>query len=171
MEKQLSLLTSIITTKADVLTIHIDGAARGNPGPAGAGVIIERAGALPIKKGIFLGEKTNNQAEYFALAYALFLIKNLSLPEETYNQIELIIYSDSELLIRQMNKVYKVKDKNLALIKSNIDAALHGIHHTFIHVTRENNKEADQLANHAIDKKIKIPTEFLKILANCGFKY
>lgn len=174
MEKQLSFIaqpSSLEPRKISAFTIHIDGAARGNPGPAGAGVVIEQAGSLPIKKGIFLGEKTNNQAEYIALAYALFLIHERQKELNEKDLIELVIYSDSQLLVRQMNKIYKVKDATIALIKKNIDAALRGIRCTFIHVMRTNNKEADKLANIAVDKKIKIPTDFLKILANCGFDY
>ncbi len=174
MEKQLTILIPSPPStlhKIDVWTVHIDGAARGNPGPAGAGVVIERAGLPPLNAGIFLGNQTNNQAEYIALAYALFLIHLELQKQEKDAQVELVIYSDSQLLVRQMNKLYKVKNESLALIKKNIDALLRGIAHTFIHVMRENNKEADKMANIAVDKKNKIPTDFLKILANCGFTY
>ena len=172
MEEQLSITSQSLSTKphpVDVLTIHIDGAARGNPGPASAGVLIEHKNQSPIKEGIYLGEKTNNQAEYIALAYALFLIKKAH-KDQDMEKVKLIIYSDSQLLVRQMNGLYKVKNESLARIKKNIDIALHNIHHTIIHVARENNKEADNLANIAIDKKNKIPTDFLKFLANCGLK-
>jgi ribonuclease HI len=175
MEKQLSCFShtpSAAENAANQWIAKIDGAARGNPGLAGAGVVIEYANKIITQKGIFLGEKTNNQAEYLALAYAIFLIKEQinELEKNTLNQgqIKLVIYSDSELLVRQMNKVYKVKNSDLAKIKKNIDSALQGIHSTFIHVPRENNTKADKLANIAIDNKTKLPADFLKILIDCG---
>ena len=137
--------------------------------PASAGVLIERKEQAPIKEGIYLGEKTNNQAEYIALAYAIFLIQEKMPSKQDLARAKLVIYSDSQLLVRQMNGMYKVKNESLALIKKNIDMALQPIAHTLIHVARENNKEADNLANIALDKKNKIPTDFLKFLANCGF--
>lgn len=154
----------------DLWTIHIDGAARGNPGPASAGVLIEHAHHPAIKEGIYLGEKTNNQAEYIALAYALFLIQKNVQHTHPKLPIKLLIYSDSQLLVRQIQGLYKVKNENLARIKKNIDAALAHVNHSIIHVVRENNKEADKLANMAIDLKLKIPTDFQKILANCGIE-
>jgi ribonuclease HI len=173
MEKQLSIVPqppSATLQKVDKWLIHIDGAARGNPGPAAAGVFIEREGLTPIKEGIYLGEKTNNQAEYIALAYALFLVEQHRPKDQDTTQIKLIIYSDSQLLVRQIIGLYKVKNESLASIKKNIDYMLYKFSHTISHVMRENNKEADKIANIAVDKKIKIPTDFLKILANCGFK-
>lgn len=172
MEKQFSFISQQPTKNnhpLDEWVIHIDGASRGNPGPASAGVFIERKNHPPIKEGIYLGEKTNNQAEYIALAYALFLVKKtLETPLEK-KTIKLTFYSDSQLLVRQMVGMYKVKNESLALIKKNIDQELQSIKHTFTHVLRENNKTADALANTALDKKIKIPTDFLIFLANCGF--
>ncbi len=173
MEKQLSLIVQSPLSSLHTIEhwkIHIDGAARGNPGPAGAGVLIEQEHRAPIKEGIYLGEKTNNQAEYIALAYAIFLVQKKIDSSSDQVQHYLEIYSDSELLVRQMNGLYKIKNETLALIKRNIEASLQGMHYKFIHVVRENNKEADKLANIAIDKKNKIPTDFLKFLANCGFK-
>lgn len=177
MEKQLNFLvqaqhTDVVLSKTDVWTIYIDGAARGNPGLAGAGVYIKHQEDAPIREALFLGEKTNNQAEYIALAYGLFLVKKLLQKKETttHNKnIELVIHSDSQLLIRQLNGQYKVKNEQLATIKKNIDAMRQGLKCLFVHVPREYNKEADALANLGIDKKKRIPTDFLNFLANCSF--
>lgn len=143
--------------------VYIDGAARGNPGPAGAGVWIVSEDEPIIKKGIYLGHKTNNQAEYLALALALYFVhdhcksRDISLPS-------LHIISDSELLIKQCKGIYSIKNEILKAIKTSIDTMLVGIRHTFTHVLRENNKDADRMANNGIDKKTKIPIGFSKIM-------
>ncbi|KKQ49260.1 MAG: Ribonuclease H [candidate division TM6 bacterium GW2011_GWF2_38_10] len=171
MEKQLTLFSSSqepSVARIEFWNIRIDGAARGNPGPAGAGVVLQRPGMPPVNGAIYLGNKTNNQAEYIALAYALHLAHFYREQEAQNVDIKLVIYSDSQLLVRQMNKEYRVKNESLALIKKNIDALLLGWSYAFVHVMRENNKAADALANEAIDKKKKIPTDFLKFLADCG---
>ena len=161
MEKQLNLFAP--STKS-ILNVYIDGAARGNPGPAGAGVFIPQAHEHPIKEAIYLGIKTNNQAEYMALAFALFLIQKMALTKKTFIQI----HSDSQLLVRQMSGIYKVKNEKLFSIKKQLDSLLKEFSHKFIHIPRELNKDADTLANIGIDKKKKIPTAFSHFLANCN---
>lgn len=146
-------------------TVFVDGASRNNPGPAGCGIYVIKDQETIIKEGFFLGEKTNNQAEYIALLLAVFLIK--AKLEDLKNQnIVLTIHSDSELLVRQMCGFYKVKNAALKHINGLIELMLKGVPHKFIHIMREKNKIADKLANLGVDKKIQLPKEFLDFVAN-----
>lgn len=130
--------------------IFIDGAARGNPGPAGAGIYItDENKKLITKAGFFLGKKTNNQAEYFALALAVGIIIPLIDKDEV---VHLNFVSDSLLLIKQMKGEYKTKNPILTTMKQSIVKLLMGYHCTFKHVLREYNTKADQLANQGVDK-------------------
>lgn len=149
--------------------IYIDGAARGNPGPAGVGIYVTDGTNSIIKKGFYLGQKTNNQAEYLALALAVFLIKE-ECSKQNIDCPVLHFVSDSELLVKQMNKHYKVKNPILIQIKAIIESLLHGSAYSFKHVLREKNVIADELANHGVDKKNKLPTPFLKFLADCNLQ-
>lgn len=127
------------------LTIFTDGGARGNPGPAGVGVVIKSAGKDIKKIGRYIGETTNNQAEYKAVILALEEAKKLKAQE-------LDFYLDSELVVKQLNRQYKVKDPDLAplfLEIWNLSTALKKI--TYTYIPREQNKEADKLVNEAID--------------------
>lgn len=126
-------------------TIHIDGGSRGNPGPASYAVVLERPG-LPVHEECdTLGQTTNNIAEYSALVRALEIAQELSLKSLT-------IYSDSELLVKQMRGEYKVKNEDL---KELFDEAKILCRHfeqvNLIHVRRDKNKRADQLCNLALD--------------------
>ena len=145
-------------------SIFVDGAARGNPGPAGAGIYILNS-EQKIQEAYFLGEKTNNQAEYLALVLALFLLKQ-KIDDANLKNIFLTVHSDSELLVRQLCGFYKIKNPVLIKLHGLIKQLLHGVNHKFTHVVREKNKIADKLANEGIDKKKKIPTKFLNFLAN-----
>ena len=144
--------------------IFVDGAARGNPGPAGAGVYV-LCSDEEIKEAFFLGEKTNNQAEYLALILALYLIMQ-KLDRENLKNNFLIIHSDSELLIKQLNGFYRIKNPMLIKLNNVVVQLLRSVPHKFIHVLRDKNKIADKLANYGIDKKKKIPTNFLNFLAD-----
>ncbi len=130
------------------ITIHSDGAARGNPGPAGAGAILrDEKGSVLAELFEYLGEMTNNQAEYSALIMALSEAKRLG-------ATELSIYADSELMVRQIKGEYKVKNEGLKPLFGEAVKALRAIkHYTIQHLPREKNKEADKLANRAIDEK------------------
>ena len=150
------------------INIFVDGAARGNPGLAGAGIHILNS-TQEIKEGFFLGEKTNNQAEYLALVLALFFLKQKiddTDKDSNLKNIFLTIHSDSELLIRQLSGLYKIKNPILIKLHGLIKLLLKGVSHKFTHVMREKNKIADRLANEGIDKKKKIPTKILDFLAN-----
>ena len=149
--------------------ICIDGASRGNPGAAGAGICILKNNEFVLKKGFFLGKKTNNQAEYLALALAIFLFKKL-LKRENSSATYVTIISDSELMIRQMKAVYQVKNPELTLLKQAIDEMRQGLRCRFEHVLREYNKEADALANYGIDNKKSISPEFKKNMELLGVK-
>jgi ribonuclease HI len=130
------------------VTVHIDGAARGNPGEAGIGVVI-KSGKETVKKiAAYIGSTTNNIAEYTALIRGL---------EETlilgYKEADFI--SDSELLVKQINGEYRVKNEGLKPLYLRTQELIKKLKHFSIkHTYREKNKEADNLANKGIDKKL-----------------
>lgn len=128
------------------LSIYTDGAARGNPGPAGAGWVIRTsAGEIVAKHCKYLGELTNNQAEYQALLLALE--EAIGLKGE-----RIAIYADSELMVRQIQGEYKVKNEGLRPLFQRLVLTLSRFReYTVSHVRREENALADELANKAID--------------------
>lgn len=129
------------------LFIFIDGASRGNPGPASVGVVIRDArGRVLREHHRCLGSATNNAAEYSALRDALSLAKELG-------GTELKIHSDSQLLVRQFNGEYRVKNPSLFehLVKIQ-SLRSHFASLELVHVPREQNKDADRLANAALDR-------------------
>ena len=142
--------------------VYTDGAARGNPGKAGAGIYVTQNDTPVIQRAVFLGKKTNNQAEYLALALALYFIKNKATREKKLPT--LIIQSDSELLVKQIHGIYKIKNSVLAQLKQIIDALLEPFSYRFSHVRREHNIQADALANKGIDDKIAMPIRFANLL-------
>jgi uncharacterized repeat protein (TIGR04076 family) len=127
-------------------TAYIDGGARGNPGPAGAGVCIQDpSGAVVFAGGFFLGSTTNNQAEYSGLLNALRLL-------EQAGADEIRVFSDSELMVRQITGQYRVKAPGLKpLYAEAMDRFSRFGKWQMNHVYRENNAQADGLANHAMD--------------------
>lgn len=129
-----------------------DGGARGNPGPAGIGVVIKDAHGKVVEAfGDYLGEMTNNQAEYRAMIAALERAKELG-------ATEVDACADSELLVKQLNRQYKVKNRELASLFVKVWNLAAGFQRvTFRHVYREQNKEADALVNQAIDLRKKVP--------------
>jgi ribonuclease HI len=131
---------------SEILVIHTDGAARGNPGPAGAGWIVETMDGEVVEEGCaYLGELTNNQAEYEALLHAL---RAVELGPAT--RVEL--HADSELMVRQLNGQYRVKNEELRPRFEAARGALAqaGEFHVY-HIPRGENARADELANRAID--------------------
>lgn len=128
----------------------IDGAARGNPGDAGFGVLLERDGEREEIVG-FLGRTTNNVAEYVALLAALTRARELGLERLT-------LHCDSELVVRQLTGAYKVKAPHLVPLFLKVLTLRRAIPHFAIrHVPRSQNKEADRLANRAIDERAPVP--------------
>jgi len=135
-------------------TIYTDGGARGNPGPAAIGVVIK--GPVEIKKyGEYIGETTNNEAEYQAVIFALKKLKQLIGKEKAKSEAELEIHLDSELLANQLNGEYKIKEKNLQklfLELWNLKQDFKKVY--FKHIPREDNRGADKLVNQALDKEL-----------------
>lgn len=135
--------------------IHTDGGARGNPGPAAIGAIIEEAGG-GLKKGYgeYIGEATNNEAEYQAAIFALKKLKQL-IGKKAAGEAEVEFHVDSELLERQLNGHYKIMGRNLKelfLELWNLKVDFGNV--VFKHLLREKNKEADKLVNAALDKEL-----------------
>jgi len=129
------------------LIINTDGGSRQNPGPAAIGLVIRNEQGKILKKvSKYLGKKTNNQAEYSAVIEALLIAKNLKAHEINF-------YLDSQLVVEQLNKRFKVKDKELAslFVKAwNLSLNFKKVNYYFI--PREKNKEADKLVNQCLDK-------------------
>lgn len=127
-----------------MVKIYIDGASFGNPGKIGIGYLIYKSNSLIKKEGVYLGIQTNNFAEYMALIFALF--ETLAMGEE-----ELEVYSDSKLLCEQINGNFRVKNKNiypLYILAKKMIAKLKIFR--IYHIDREENREADKLANESI---------------------
>lgn len=129
------------------LVIHVDGGSRGNPGPAGAGVVITfEDGRKAHEAGYFLGKLTNNAAEYTALILALQRAARLG-------SHALHIRSDSELLVRQITGQYRVKSPALEPLFHQVQLLLLKVPRWKVeHVRRESNSRADELANLAMDR-------------------
>ena len=132
------------------LTIYTDGGARGNPGPAGAGAVVYKGKKKIAEVSKFLGERTNNWAEYEALILALEAARKAVGKTISHAAVNM----DSELIVRQMNGMYRVKDSELKAqhirARRIIEESFGNI--SFTHIPREKNKEADQLANDAMDQ-------------------
>lgn len=128
------------------LLIWTDGGARGNPGPAGIGVhICSTDGDVVEDVAEYMGEATNNQAEYTALVRALEVAQNLSASE-------LKIHSDSELMVKQIRGEYRVKNAGIRPLFERAKQLLRNFEsYSIEHVRREHNRQADALVNQAID--------------------
>jgi ribonuclease HI len=125
--------------------IHTDGGSRGNPGPAAFAYIIECPGQPAIEAKGYLGESTNNIAEYTGLIRALEHAQKLGARR-------LLIHSDSELMVKQMNGDYKVKHAGLLPLYKEADRLRRSFDQVVLsHVRREHNKRADRLCNRALD--------------------
>ncbi len=135
------------------ISIYTDGGARGNPGPAGAGIYVcDEQGREISKTSHFLGHKTNNEAEYLALQASLEFLKNY-LPKQG-REFDLIFLLDSKLVVEQMNKRWKIKEARLLDLAKQNWQALDALPHCswqIKYVPREENKRADALANQAMD--------------------
>jgi ribonuclease HI len=129
-----------------VLILRTDGASRGNPGPAAAGMVIESAdGEIVALDKKYLGVMTNNQAEYRALILGLRAVMG-------FHPAEVRVYMDSELVVRQMTGQYRVKDESLRAIYDEARLLVRQLPMvTFHHVRRNQNARADALANEALD--------------------
>jgi ribonuclease HI len=133
-------------------TIHADGGARGNPGPAGSGAIVydaKRETILEVSE--YLGETTNNVAEYTAIIRALAGLAD-ALGERS-KQAEVLVEMDSQLVVKQMRGEYKVKHPNMKPLAAQVKMLVPRFGSVvFTHIPREENADADALANAAMDR-------------------
>jgi len=128
------------------LIINTDGGSRNNPGPAGIGVVFSTSDGEVISKfGEYIGTGSNNVAEYTALVRGLEESKKLEADE-----IECRL--DSELVVKQLNGIYKVKDPGMKILYSKVQELIFFRPVKFVHVRREANKLADELVNEALDE-------------------
>ena len=135
--------------KLKKLLINTDGGARGNPGPAGIGVVIrDEHETVIFEHGAYIGEQTNNFAEYSALIKALETARDLG-------GTDLLVRMDSELIVKQMQGLYKIKEPTLQelagkvlKLKGNFKSVV------FTHIRREFNKDADRMVNQALDAQV-----------------
>jgi ribonuclease HI len=132
----------------ELLQLHIDGASRGNPGEAGFGVFVTDADGTEVASLYgYLGRATNNVAEYQALVEALRYA-------QAQGAERIRVFSDSQLVVRQLTGEYKVKHPDMRALHQQADALLRRFREAKIaHVPRAENKEADRLANRAVDLK------------------
>ncbi|MFH1198679.1 MAG: ribonuclease HI family protein [Candidatus Omnitrophota bacterium] len=131
------------------LDIYIDGASKGNPGPSGIGAVICRNGETIKNLSVYIGETTNNVAEYTALIYALK--EAITLKAQTIK-----VNSDSQLLCRQLKKTYKVKSVNIVGLYKQAVELLSGFKQVVINnIPREENSGADKLATKAVKEQLK----------------
>ncbi|MCE9568328.1 MAG: ribonuclease HI family protein [Planctomycetes bacterium] len=130
---------------SDTATMHIDGASRGNPGPASYAVVLARPGLPVVEEADVIGKATNNVAEYTALVQGLELAAELGVKK-------LSVFSDSELMVKQMNGEYKVKHPDMLPLYQEAKQLLVAFEKfTITHVRREQNKRADEIGNDALD--------------------
>jgi ribonuclease HI len=139
--------------KSEKIIVYTDGGARGNPGPAATGVVItDEKGNFIKKYSKEIGVRTNNEAEYEAVIFALQKIKQL-FGKEKVKKINIEIRMDSELVARQLNGKYKVEEEKLfpLFIKIwNLKMDFGNI--SFVEIPREKNREADRLLNEELDR-------------------
>jgi ribonuclease HI len=127
-----------------IVEIYTDGGSRGNPGPSAIGYVIQTQ--PPVKEGLFIGVQTNNYAEYQALIHALKKTSQLKI-----DQVK--IKMDSELIVKQLLGQYKVKHENMKPLHAEVKKLLEQFKlWTIEHVRREQNTEADELVNIALDQ-------------------
>ncbi|MFW6110183.1 MAG: ribonuclease HI family protein [Patescibacteria group bacterium] len=138
--------------KHNTVDLYTDGGSRGNPGPAGIGYVIKnKNGKIIEKNGKFIGKATNNEAEYQALIAGLKAAKK-------YTPKKLNCFSDSALVVNQLNGEFKVKKAHLKKLVFEVQSKLAEMLGTtvkFQHIPREENSEADALLNEALDNKEK----------------
>ncbi len=144
-------------------TAFVDGASRRNPGQSGAGIFIQKDGQTVVSEGFYLGIKTNNQAEYLALLIALYFINQYA------SETDIIrIASDSELMVKQIKGIYRVKNEGLAPLFRMAKTYCASYPIEMLHVLRDSNKKADALANKGVDSKKRVPEKFKQLLADHG---
>ncbi len=145
-------------TRPEKIVVYCDGGSRGNPGPGAIGVVIMR-GNHPIGKyGQSIGVRTNNEAEYEAVIFALQKIKHLFGKQKT-RDLEIEIRMDSELVARQLSGKYKIEEERLFPLFIKIwNLKMHFGEISFVEIPREKNSEADKLLNEELDRATKQST-------------
>lgn len=136
------------------LLIYTDGGSRGNPGPAAVGVVLADASGNVLKRyGRTIGQRTNNEAEYEAVLFALQKARAL-FGKAKIKAMDVEVRMDSELVARQLNVEYKIEEERLWPLFMKIwNTRLDFGRLTFRHVPREQNREADRLVNEALDQE------------------
>ena len=136
------------------LTVHTDGGARGNPGPAACAFTLESKGKIFEKKSRFLGSSTNNFAEYQAIIFAIKSIVNT--PGLLTKETSIVFYSDSELVVRQLGGLYRIKNETLKKLSLEIRDLIsdNNLNIIFKHIPRNQNKIADYLVNKELDLRV-----------------
>lgn len=140
-----------------VIKAYTDGASRGNPGEAGAGIVIYTA-EKTHNLAVYLGTKTNNEAEYLALLIALQYLLKLQQKTEGKQQLNasrIIFRLDSLLVVKQMKQEWKIKDQRMKAFATQVNQLAEQLSYSveYRHVKRDKNEMADWLANQAIDIK------------------
>lgn len=135
------------------IIVHTDGGSRGNPGPAACGFVIEKNGTEIFKGAKYLGKVTNNFAEYSGVIVALEWL--LSSNENLVNVTSIIFILDSELVVRQLTGVYRIKEQTLQKLSAEVKNLIEKIDVKidFKNVLRNDNKEADRLLNEELDRQ------------------
>lgn len=132
-------------------TIHTDGGSRGNPGPAAVGVIIEGKDIGKREYGESIGIATNNVAEYQAVIFALKKLKQI-ISSEKASEAQVVFYMDSELIMKQLNYEYKIKEETMQKLFLEVhNLRLDFGKVEFKHVLRGKNEDADRMVNRALD--------------------
>jgi ribonuclease HI len=130
------------------IVMYTDGGSRNNPGPAAVGVYLE---TLHQQFGHYIGEKTNNEAEYEAVIFGLKKIKHL-VGKDQAKKVDVDCFLDSEFVERQLNHIYKVKEENIQKLFLEVwNLMLDFRKVNFNHIPREKNKVADKMVNQALD--------------------
>jgi ribonuclease HI len=131
---------------SNVVQVFCDGGSRGNPGPAAAGAVILRDKEVLAELQDYLGIATNNVAEYSAVILALHKLHKLKLTKADF-------FLDSELVVRQLTGLYKVKNQDMKKLYNQVQKLSEGLDLSFTHVLRANNKHADAMVNECLDKQ------------------
>jgi ribonuclease HI len=161
--KQLSFFDTSTAISNSLWTMHIDGASRNNPGPAGVGIVIDKDNEPIWQEGFYIGTKTNNQAEYLALVIGLWWIQMNAQKGDA-----LTIFSDSQLLVYQLQGKYTVKSPDLVALYRCAQNFMQGYRVISTHVLREYNTRADMYANKGIDEKKSVPVACKQALHQHG---
>lgn len=127
------------------VVVYCDGGSRGNPGPSASGVVIKSTdGKILAEYCEFLGERTNNYAEYSAVILAFQKLQEMGVKKADF-------YLDSQLVVRQLNGEYKIKHQDMKLLFAKVIELSKEIEVSYTHVLREHNKEADAMVNKCLD--------------------